>query len=60
MSDRLGILSESTSRLLVAGVVLIIAAVAVPVLHVVVVVVVIEDIGAFVGGRDRRANAVFS
>lgn len=47
------------SRLLVARVVFIVAAVAVLAVHIVVViVVVIEEVGAFVGGRDARADAV--
>lgn len=44
VSDTLGILSESASRLLVAGVVLIVATVAVPVLHIIVIIVVIKDV----------------
>lgn len=47
------------SRLLVARVVFIVAAVAVLALHVVVVIViVIEEVGAFVGGRGARADAI--
>lgn len=60
-SARLETLSKkSTSRLLVARVVLVIAAVAVPGLHVVIVVVVIEYVGAFVRDRGGCAHAVFS
>lgn len=50
---------KSTSRLLVARVVLVIAAVAVPALHVVIVIVVIEDVRAFVRDRGGCAHAVF-
>lgn len=44
VSDRLGIMSESASRLLVARVVLIVAAIAVSVLHIIVIIVVIKDV----------------
>lgn len=47
------------SRLLVARVVFIVAAVAVPVLHVVIIiVVVIEEVRAFIGSRGTCADAV--
>lgn len=47
------------SWFLIARVVLIVAAVAIPALHVIVIIViVIEEVGAFVGGRDACANAV--
>lgn len=47
------------SRLLIARVILIVAAVAIPVLHIVIViVVVIEEVGAFVGGRGACADTV--
>lgn len=60
MSARLRALLRSMSWLLVAWVILIVAAVAVPVFHVVfVVVVVVEEVGAFVGGRGTCADAVF-
>ena len=60
MSARLRALLRSMSWLLVAWVILIVAAVAVPVFHVVlVVIVVIEEVGAFVGGRGTCADAVF-
>ena len=60
MSARLRALLRSMSWLLVAWVILIVAAVTVPVFHVVfVVVVVVEEVGAFVGGRGTCADAVF-
>lgn len=47
------------SRFLVARVVLIVAAVTVPVLHIIVIIViVIEEVGAFIRGRGTCADTV--
>lgn len=59
MSARSGTLTKNMSRLLVARVVFIVAAVAVSVLHIVIIiVVVIEEVRAFIGSRGTCGDAV--